>query len=102
MFLAEDRTLCSLVRICSQTIWLNVLFSQQIYPAGFYVPLKQNLSWYVQFTEQRNVFYIRILMVIIYKKQMMYWERTSKTESAQAEYSIAGGWESGPGICERE
>lgn len=41
-------------------------------------------------------------MVIIYKKQMMYWERTSKTESAQAEYSIAGGWESGPGICERE
>lgn len=41
MFLAEDRTLCSLVRhrICSQTIWLNVLFSRQNYSAGFDVPL---------------------------------------------------------------
>lgn len=33
---------------------------------------------------------------------MMYLERTSKTESAQAEQSIGGGWESRPGAYERE
>lgn len=32
----------------------------------------------------------------------MYLERTSKTESAQADQSIGGGWESGAEAYERE